>query len=102
MGCRHVLDSNPARVNMQQLSMAKAVGSHLKATLWAAILFLLFLLNLPPGALGETFTISDSNYPYIFVQEPSTIPVIWHRKTFAFRLAHSAAVRISSRCVRCL
>ena len=62
------------------------------------VAWLLLLVGQPSGA--EVFPISDSSYPHIFIQDPVTFPVVWHKKTFGFRLAHSAAVRINSRCVQ--
>lgn len=55
---------------------------------------------------GELLPISDVSYPYITLvggsqqqpQQPQ--PVVWHTRRVAFRLAHSAAVRVNARGVR--
>jgi hypothetical protein len=48
-------------------------------------------------ARAELFPISNGSYPYLVITDPSTVNVAWHTKSMAFRLAHSAAVRINSR-----
>jgi len=47
----------------------------------------LMMLGVP--ANGELFPISDTTYPHIFISDPATVPVIWHRKSFAFRHVHA-------------
>jgi hypothetical protein len=34
----------------------------------------------------ELFPISDTSYPHIFMTDPATVPLVWHKKFFAFRL----------------
>lgn len=48
-------------------------------------------------AQAELFPISDESYPHLVITDPSNVPVTWHKKSIAFRLANSAAVRINSR-----
>ena len=46
---------------------------------------------------SEIFSISDRNYPHLFINEPTTAPLVWHKKSLGFRLANTAAVRINAR-----
>jgi hypothetical protein len=46
---------------------------------------LLGILLAAVGCGAELFPISDTAYPHIFITDPATIPVVWHRKVFAFR-----------------
>lgn len=56
------------------------------------------LLALAAGrALGELFPLSDVSYPHLFITDPVSMPIVWHKKSVAFMLAHSAGVRISAR-----
>lgn len=51
-----------------------------------------------PPCGAEMFSLNDRNYPHVFINDPVTVPVIWHKKAFGFRLANAAAVRINARC----
>lgn len=57
----------------------------------------LLLVLLPCCCLCEIFSINDRNYPHLFINDPVTTPVIWHKKSLGFRLSNAAAVRISAR-----
>jgi hypothetical protein len=61
---------------------------------------LTFLAHLVWNGAAELFPISDASYPYLVITDPSMVNVAWHIKSIAFRLAHSAAVRINSRGIR--
>lgn len=58
---------------------------------------LLLLLGCTLHASAEMFSLNDHNYPYIFINDPVKVPVIWHKKAFGFQLANAAAVRINAR-----
>jgi hypothetical protein len=45
-------------------------------------LLALVLLN---GSACELFPLSDTAYPHVWISDPATVPVTWHRKIFAFR-----------------
>lgn len=61
------------------------------------------LLLVPLCVDAEIFSINDRNYPHVFINDPVTVPVIWHKKAFGFRLANAAAVRINARlCMSCI
>lgn len=59
--------------------------------------YCLLLALLVEQALGELFPLSDVSYPHLFITDPVSMPVVWHRKSVAFMLAHSAGVRINAR-----
>lgn len=63
-------------------------------SLIAAALLLAF--GTSPAA-GELYPLSDVSYPHLFITDPSNMPVVWHKKSMAFMLAHSAGVRINAR-----
>lgn len=53
----------------------------------------------PSGPPVLIFFDSGAGYPYLYLMDPS-MPVIWHEKFFAMRMAMSQAVRVNSRGVR--
>lgn len=59
-----------------------------------------FILFFVQPSLCEIFSINDRNYPHLFINDPVTAPVIWHKKSIGFRLANTAAVRINARGIR--
>ena len=66
-----------------------------------ALLFFVFLmLQAIAPCKAEIFSISDVTYPHLVISDPLNLPVVWHKKSLAFRLVHSAAVRISARGIR--
>lgn len=60
---------------------------------WQQLLLFLCMRS----SLCEVFNLNDRNYPHVFINDPVTVPVIWHKKGFGFRLANAAAVRINAR-----
>ncbi len=42
---------------------------------------------------GELFSISDTSYPHVFMNDPVRIPLVWHRKFFAFRFVEGDKAR---------
>jgi hypothetical protein len=46
---------------------------------------------------AELFTVSDVSYPHLVITDPASTPVVWHKKSIAFKLVHSLAVRINAR-----
>ena len=54
------------------------------------------LIGVDPTS-AELFPISDTSYPHVVIMEQTGTPVTWHRKSVAFKLVHSIAVRINSR-----
>lgn len=64
----------------------------------ASVLLLLALLaSIPSSSHAELFPLNDVSYPHLFITDPASMPVIWHKKSVAFMLAHSAGVRINAR-----
>jgi hypothetical protein len=72
----------------------------MSSSLSKPLLLILFSTTLPHLHLCEIFSINDRNYPHLFINDPVTAPVIWHKKAFGFRLANAAAVRINARGIR--
>ncbi len=58
---------------------------------------LFFALVLVQSSHAELFPLNDMSYPHLFITDPVSMPVIWHKKSVAFMLAHSAGVRINAR-----
>lgn len=89
--------------------MGKWAGEQQIYVFWTAVkqdmkcCLLLKLLAAGSAVIGlssaELFPLSDVSYPHLFITDPSSMPVIWHKKSVAFMLAHSAGVRISARSV---
>lgn len=63
------------------------------------VCFALLLLNVARCS-AEIFPISDTSYPHVVISDPSSMPVAWHKKSIAFRLLHSSAVRVNARGIR--
>jgi uncharacterized protein YhhL (DUF1145 family) len=51
------------------------------------------------GGVSEIISIGDNMYPYVSLLDPA-VPVTWHKKFFAQRMASSQAVRINSKGIR--
>jgi hypothetical protein len=47
----------------------------------------------------DIMSIGDNMYPYVALLDPA-VPVVWHQKFFAQRMAAAQAVRINSRGIR--
>jgi hypothetical protein len=60
---------------------------------------LLWLGLLAHECCGDIMSIGDNMYPYVSLLEPG-VPVIWHHKFWAQRMAASQAVRINARGIR--
>lgn len=61
------------------------------------LLVLLAAATVPKPACADLFPISDVSYPHLVITDPASMPVVWHKKSMAFMLAHSAGVRINAR-----
>lgn len=94
----HVLISASMRANLHLTLISVLVADSCYSKSSSSFLSIPFCLN----ALAICYSDTRTHVPIIAVifQDPATIPVVWHRKMFAFRLAHSSAVRINSRGVR--
>jgi hypothetical protein len=55
---------------------------------------MLGLFLLLHGCLGDIMSIGDNMYPYVALLDPA-VPVTWHKKFFAQRLAASQVLSIT-------
>jgi hypothetical protein len=60
---------------------------------------LLCLALFSPTCGCDIMSIGDNLYPYVALLDPA-VPVVWHHKFFAQRMAAAQAVRINARGIR--
>jgi hypothetical protein len=67
-----------------------------RTTMWSTCIIAVLMIQL---AHGDIMSIGNNMYPYVALLDP-VIPVKWHTKFFAQRMAASQAVRINPRGIR--